>query len=310
MPITRTEITSDAQWHGLREPNIGASEIGALVGTHEYVTAYSLGARKKGLLPKIEDNDAMRRGRLLEPVAIAMLAEERPTWKLTHPRAYFCDTAARLGATPDLFVEDELRQEGIVQIKTVEAGIFARDWHNDIGEVVPPLWIAIQAMMEQHLTGRDYAYVAALVIGHALHLELVPVPFRPDVIAKLYERAGLFWELLDQGNLPPPDFGMDGATIAKVLRQDDDSELDMSSDNELPEIAAKLQAALDAASVAEEMAKEQRARLLHRIGPAARVKFQGGTISAKTVQRAEHVVRATSYRRVNLRFKKGEEVRL
>src|SRR5262245_11641298 len=106
MAIKRTEITSDEQWHELRKPNLGASEIGALFGDHEYATPYSLSAKKLGLLDANSDTEVMKRGRLLEPVAIALLREEKPDWEIWQPHAYYCDETARLGATPDCFVRD------------------------------------------------------------------------------------------------------------------------------------------------------------------------------------------------------------
>ena len=48
---------------------------------HDYLTPFELWARKSGLVTAdVADNPAMRRGRLLEPVALQMLKEERPEW--------------------------------------------------------------------------------------------------------------------------------------------------------------------------------------------------------------------------------------
>src|SRR5215471_5135824 len=38
MTVTISQITSEEQWQTLRKPNIGASEIGALFGSHHYCT--------------------------------------------------------------------------------------------------------------------------------------------------------------------------------------------------------------------------------------------------------------------------------
>jgi predicted phage-related endonuclease len=307
MAVTRTEITSEQQWHDLRRPNIGASEIGALLGVHEYATPYSLSARKLGLLEVVPDNAILRRGRLLEPVAIQLLAEDKPEWQLIRPHAYFCDQESRLGATPDLLVVDmNDRRRGVAQIKSVEPSVYARNWHDgDTGEVVPPTWIAVQVMMEAHLTNSEFAFVAALVVGHGIHLELIEVPIREDVIKRLYERAAIFWHQVDHGKTLDPDFARDGAAIAEVLRRDDETELDFSSDNELPDIASRLEAAQHARKMCEETIDSCKARILHRIGAAAKVKFAGGSISAKTVYRKEHMVPATSYRRLTVRINRG-----
>jgi hypothetical protein len=305
MTVTVTEITSTEQWHELRRPNIGASEVGALLGIHEYCTPYSLSARKLGLLPKVADNELMKRGRLLEPVAIQLLREEKPEWHLTEPHAYYCDVKSRLGATPDLFVADENNRQGVVQIKSVEPGVFARNWHNDDGEIVPPLWICVQAMMEAFLTNSEFAYIGALVVAHGIHLELIEVPLQIGIITRVYERAAIFWEIVNSGRTLDPDFGRDGAVLAQVLRQDDQTEVDATGDNELPYLAQRLEGANHAKKMAEEMADECKAKILHRIGAAQKVKFAGGSISAKTVNRKEYLVPASSYRKLSVRFDRG-----
>src|SRR4030095_4262435 len=111
-------------------------------------------------------------------------------------KAYFHDPEIRLGATPDLFVLDRDGRTGVVQIKTVEPGMFARKWHGEDGEISPPLWIALQAMAEQYLTQTDFAYVAALVVGYGLSLELIPVPMLPRVIGQMRAKVSACWDLV------------------------------------------------------------------------------------------------------------------
>ena len=116
-----------------------------------------------------------------EPVARQLIEEENQDWELIDPGIYYSDDSIRFGCTPDLFVEND-RGLGVVQVKTVAPQIFARKWHNESGEIEPPLWIAMQAMCEQHLTGADHAYVAALCVGYGISLELIEIPYLPDLI--------------------------------------------------------------------------------------------------------------------------------
>jgi len=302
--IISTPIVSEQQWQEMRSRNIGCSEVAALCGVHPYVTGYGLAARKLGKLPQVADNPVMKRGRLLEPIAKQLLAEQVPEWKQIDAPTYFEDPSIRWGATPDLLVRDETRGIGIVQIKTVTPWDFANRWHNDDGLIEPPLWIAIQAMGEQHLTGADFAYVAALVVGHGLSLELVEVVYLPDFIDSLRARIVEFWKQVDAGRLPDPDFGVDHKVLAQVLREDDGSEIDLSDDNELPEIAARLQGLRDAEATAREGIKDAQARILHKIGGAKLVRFAGGTIKAPTVRRKEYTatVKASEYRTITVKM--------
>jgi hypothetical protein len=188
----------------------------------------------------------------------------------------------------------------------VEPGVFARKWHAEDGEISPPLWIALQAMAEQHLTQTDFAYVAALVVGYGLSLELIPVPMLPSVIEQVRAKVSAFWDLVAAGQLPAPDYGVDGKMLAEVLRDDDGSELDLSTDNELPIIAAELEAAQISKKMAEDALDQCKAKILYRIGNASQAKFSGGMISAKTVKRRPYSVPAGSYRRLQVKFDRAE----
>jgi predicted phage-related endonuclease len=301
--IVATPIVSTDHWHALRKPNVGCSEVGALFGVHEYLTGYALAARKLGRLPPVEDNPAMKRGRLLEGVAKQLVAELKPEWWLTDPRAYYCDNEIHFGATPDLFVQDGDRR-GVVQIKTCTEQVFAQKWRKDDRAIEPPLWIAIQAMCEQHLTGSDFAYVAVLVIGNGLTLELIEIPYLPAVIEQARERVAAFWLMIELGQLPAPDYGRDSEVISQLFRQDDGAELDLSDDNELPELVETMEAARRVRLTAQDEEDQVRAQIVHKIGMAAKVKFAGGTITAKTVHRAGYEVKPTSFRPVRVKMER------
>jgi predicted phage-related endonuclease len=304
--IKVTPITSAEQWQAMRRKNVGCSEVAALFGIHDYLTGFALAARKLGKLPDVIDNKILQRGRLLEPVARQLLAEERQDLVQIAAGSYYADEEIRFGATPDLFVKDELGRVGICQIKTVAPSVFARKWHGDAGTVVPPLWIALQAMSEMHLTGSEFAVIAALVVDDwGLSLEVVEVPYLPKVIAEAREKVFMFWQMIDMGHLPAPDYGQDYRTITKVFAEDDGGEIDLTSDNELPEIVDQLQALKHARSTAEDGIEEAQAKILHRLGNAAKARYAGGVITAKTEHRKAYQV-AESTRRP-LRIKQERE---
>ena len=301
MTIISVPITSQEQWHALRAQNVGCSEVAALFGIHDHMTGYALAARKLGKLADTVDNAVLQRGRLLEPVARQLLAEQYQDWQQIAAGSYYHDPDIGFGATPDLFVENE-RGIGTVQIKTVAPQVFASKWHNaDTGEIEPPLWVAMQAMCEQHLTGADFAVVAALVVGYGLSLEVLPVPYLAKVVDEARARVKAFWEMIARGELPEPDYGRDAGTIAKVLRQDDGSELDLTGDNELLQITAELENAKQAKHLAENSIDHCQARILQKIGTAQRAIYNGGVITAKTVHRKEYFAKASSYRRLNVK---------
>ena len=106
--------------------------------------------------------------------------------------------------------------------------------------------------------------------------------------------------------MPEPDYGRDAGTIAKVLRQDDGSELDLTGDNELPQITAELENAKQAKHLADNTIDHCQARILQKIGTAQRATYNGGVITAKTVHRKEYFAKASSYRRLNVKRERAE----
>jgi predicted phage-related endonuclease len=299
MAVTVTPIENRAQWQALRRRVVGASEAGALCGVHDYLTYFALWARKSGKLPDVEDNGAMERGRRLEPVAVDMIRDRYPEWNVAVPHEHYADQEFGIGATPDLLAHDD-RGDGVIQIKSVAPSVFRRAWRGESDVLMPPTWIAIQALMEAHLTGSSWAVVAALVVDHEIDLHVVEVPMHRGIIETVKNEALKFWELVISGEEPDPDYARDGELIRNLLKKDDGSEIDLSEQNDLFELLDQRDSALALSKQYEEEAKTVNAQLLHRLGNAAVGHFNGGYISAKTVNRPSYTTKPTSYRQLRV----------
>lgn len=300
---------SREEWLALRRQNVGASVAGCLLGVHEYQTAFGLWALRTGrVADDPEETAPMRRGRLLEGPALQLVQEERPDWQVTpNPMPgglYFVDRALRLGATPDAFVECPERGRGVLQVKSVEPSIFRKKWRGEDGEVTPPLWIAVQAIVEADLVGADWAAVAAMRVGFGLELDIMPVPLHPGVVDRVRQAVAEFWALVESGRTPDFDYGRDADLIAEIYGEDDGGEVDLSGENMLP--AMSDEDARLAEEIKERIArrKEIQAELLAKMQHAARATYNGSLFAtAKTVKRSAYEVAATSYR--DIRFKRS-----
>ena len=306
MTIVITPIVSDEQWHSLRAKCVGASEAGALVGEHEYLSYWGLWARKSGKLPAVEDNGAMERGRRLEPVAVEMIRDRFPTWTITTVREHYADHEFGIGATPDLLAFDPDRGDGIIQIKSVAPSAFRTAWRQD-DELRVPTWIAIQAIMEAHLTKSTWAQVAALVVDYEIHLHLIDIPLHAGIVEAIKSEAVTFWERVIRGQEPEPDYRRDHALIRAALGSDDGSEIDLSQDNELPDLLDRRETAARIIKEANEERDEITGRLLHKLGHAARGRFNGGTITAKMVSRAAYQVPPSTFRKLTVKRDHGSD---
>jgi hypothetical protein len=238
MTVERIVPANRAAWLAARVRDVTASQIGALFGEHEYVTPFSLWGLKTGRIPREQEEEtpAMQRGRLLEPVAVQMLRERFPGWKIEHNAAenvYFRDPEARMGATPDVIAMAKDRGgKGVVQIKSVEASIFKRKWLDDEGNVEPPLWIALQATLEAHLVGARWAAVAPLVVGHGLDMPLIDIPLVDGVVGAMKAKVAEFWLMIEEGREPTPDFARDADAIEAIYHADEEVEVDRVAGSE------------------------------------------------------------------------------
>lgn len=289
MTIERKAIESHDGWLNDRKQFVTASAAGSLLGIHPYVTAYGLYLAKKGLISDdMEDTPVLRRGRLLEPVAVQMLREDKPGWTVEeYPVGYFYyDNETRIGATPDVFVTDENGRRGVVQVKSVEASIFRRDWKTEHGAIEPPLWIVVQALLEARLTGREFAAVAPMVIGFGIEMPVIEIPIHDGVYARIVSEVDQFWKRIEEGRNYDPDYARDGSLIAQLYPQDNGVEVDLSGDNALPGYVDLLEAARankKAAKTDEDLAK---AAISERMGHAAIARIADGRrISNKSQNR-------------------------
>lgn len=296
-------------WLKARGRDVTASTVGALFNVHEFVTPYELWAMKTGRLPRQDDeNDAMRRGRLLEPVAVQIIREDRPDWKVdysTDAQIYYRDPALRLGATPDVIAECPIRGRGIVQIKSVEQGVYRRKWIDEDGQVDPPLWIALQATLEAHLTGAHWAAVMPLVIGFGIEAPIIEVPLdhMPAIIEAMAERTAEFWQMVEEDREPVIDYARDAGLIDRLYAVGDArEEVDLTGDDSLMLRLGQIASYRHRVREDEKLIATEEARIKAAMGSAEVAHIPGGrTITWKNHRRRDpETGRATIYRQLRL----------
>lgn len=300
--IERFSPRNQAAWHKLRAKDITASVAGALIGAHEFTTRYKLWALKTGkVFDDPEETPAIKRGRLLEPVAVELLRELRPTWQIEHNSGkgmvYLRDTAFRLGATPDVFAYDPERGTGVVQIKSVEKTAYRRKWLGDGDFPEPPLWIAVQAIIEAYLAGASWAAVAPLVVGYGIDLPIIDIPLIPGVVDRIKEESAEFWRMVESGEEPTADYALDAETIDAVYALDHGEEIDLSRNDRIHELLPIRKMARDAVTKFQAHADEADAEIKAIMKGASLAYLRGGQrITWKTVRKFGADGRATSFR--------------
>lgn len=310
--VQRVRVSDRSSWLVLRGSDVTASVIGAVFGEHEYTSTLDLWNEKRGAGDRpVDETPAMRRGRLLEPVAFQILAEERPDWRVfpLSDQFYYRDKSRRIGCTPDGFAVDPARPGfGIVQVKTTDSLVFRRKWAPEVpGEPLNvPTWIGLQALTEMRLTGASWGVVVLLVAGHGLDIHVVDVPEPPGLWEVVSSRVADFWRLVETGTMPDLDFGHDARRIVDHYAVKDGTTVDLSADNRFAELVSQreaLRAIEKAGADAEKSRKVADAEIIAKMGHASHATFSGGgrvSVSTITVNRKPSPASTYSYPKIGV----------
>jgi predicted phage-related endonuclease len=304
MLVERWTIKDRAEWLRRRKANINGSEIGALFAYSPYMTPYALWADKSGRAELSEpDNEVLRRGRILEPAVAAAVREERPDWALQKATDYVWSSQVRLGCTPDFIVHCPQRGVGVLQAKTVAKPIFEEGW-----QAGPPQWIVLQALLEMMLENVSWGAIGVLVTGtYSIDCKVFEFTRHPAAEAKLIAAAQRFWEYVDAGRAPPPDYARDDDVIKALFPRDNGVMLDLTGDNRMPELLDRYETLKAMEGHAEKEMRAIKAEIAAKLGDAAGATLPGWEITNRTQTRKECVMKETTFR--VLRVKRLSEER-
>jgi putative phage-type endonuclease len=195
-PAARLILPADAprpQWLAARRRGIGGSDALAVLGLSAYSSRYSVWADKSGLLREQDDREAMRWGRLLEPVIAEQFSER------TGLDTISCGLMGNVDRDWQLASVDRLTADGgVLEIKTTSQ-YRAGDWDDE------QLADHAEAQLQHYLsvTGLDHGYAAALIGGQRLEIRHV---VRDDrLIALMVEAEAELWDMVQTGTAPALD---------------------------------------------------------------------------------------------------------
>lgn len=291
------EITSEAEWLALREKDVTSTETAALFGCSPYMTEYELWHRKTGqLVVEFETNDRVKWGNRLEAAIAYGIAEDLGL--IVEPfKVYMRLSDMRMGSSFDFrivglaenYTGDETYRDlfrehgdGIMEVKNVDGLQFRRGWIADGDDMEAPPHIELQVQHQLEVAGLQWAVIAPLVGGNT------PSPFYRlrnfDYGNAITEKVCEFWQSIEDGKAPSPDFTQDGKTIAQLLANDNGETVDMSDNERLAELVAEHMDASIAEKEASQRKDAAKAEILTLIGTNAKVMLTGRYINAGTTK--------------------------
>ena len=320
MTIERREITSHEEWLAWRKSDITASNIGALFNCHPYVTALRLYAEKRGAEFLVEDNNAMRRGRWLEPAVGKAVEELRPKWALMPAGEYLRDFELRLGATPDFYITDAnlihaakddqfviRNRRGVLEAKTVAPSVYARDWAD--GEHVP-LYHILQATTAAMLADADFIAIAALLVdANNMDCVIHELERNPQAEERIKQAVAQFWRSVEDGREPDPDYSKDADVIKAMWKRETDPpvEIDLSGDNRIPALLEERARLKQDEKAAHDKIESINTQLIYAMKDASVMTgIDGWRVSYKTSHYKEYSVAARDSRVLRITEQRGK----
>jgi predicted phage-related endonuclease len=197
---TGADSSDREAWLAARRLTLGASEVPVLFGLSAWrddgpQSLLELWLRKRGVIESEDAGEVAAWGLRLEQPILEAYAEQR-VGPLAHNTATVRSRRLpRLSCTPD-GLERVDRDVGLVQIKTTP---FDNSWHDSI-----PDHIQVQLQAELLVTGAPWVSLVWLPLV-ARRLQWLRVEPVPAFHREIERRAGQFWDLVDRGEMPPPD---------------------------------------------------------------------------------------------------------
>lgn len=198
------DFVSQEDWHKLRSKGIGGSDIGAILGVNKYRSLVDVYLDKiEG--KKVEDNNAMFWGRVLEPIIRAEFQKKHSEEYQTYLVPYSLKYGVLRANVDGLIYNNNTQKWGVLEIKTANQ-FTTKEWSDG---VVPQSYYA-QVMHYLTVTGLDYAIIVVL-IGGSDYREFY-IERNEDEVKAIKEVAEDFWgTYIIPQKIPAPD-GSDAYT--------------------------------------------------------------------------------------------------
>lgn len=278
----RIERTDEATWLQNRAQDVTSTEVAALFGLSPYLTEFELFHRKRaGEVVRIQENERMTWGKRLEAVIAQGVATDNG-WICEPETAYMRIPELRMGSSFDYrLILTEAFVE-LMEIKNVDAIQFAQKWIDDGTALEAPEHIELQIQHQMEVHDTDYCVLVAMIGGN--RIRWVRRKRDRDVGKTIRDRIAEFWDSVTHNREPSPDYSMDADFIIKQLRASANEGEVMTADPELTELIAQYQFVSREAANMADLKEQTKAQLLTRIGDAAKVVSDLGTISCGMVK--------------------------
>jgi len=186
------------EWLKARMTGIGGSEMAAILGVSPWSSPADVWARKKGLIPELEDNLRFKIGRLFE-APIAQIYADREGVSLQLVNGIYRHPEAPLVGTPDRLI---VGQKKGLEIKTADPAV-AHTWGEPETDEIPAYYLSQVAV---YMALLDYDKWDVAVLFGTSDFRIYRITRDLELEEMILQRARDFWHRYIEGDEePPPD---------------------------------------------------------------------------------------------------------
>ena len=303
-------IESREKWLELRANDITSTEIAALFdcSPFEEMTRFGLWHRKRNKeVVSIDQNERMKWGTRLES-AIANGVAEDLGYTAKRIDYYQRIPELRIGSSFDYMLMSGDQELSLLECKNVDWRRFKDGWIIlDDDDIEAPPHIELQVQHQLLVSGMEKAVIGVLVGGNAAKpIHRVAMPYVQEQIIR---RVAGFWESIERGIEPTPDFTKDADLISRLNQYAEPGKvLQVGDSAEYAELANEYNAAMAMSKHAEMKKKEIKAKLFTLAGDHEKITGDFGSFNIGLVPPAEIAAHTRAgYRNIRLFTKKENQ---
>ena len=195
--IARTNEISREEWLQLRKSGIGGSDAAAACGLSRWKSRLMLYLEKTSTDMPDNDSEAMRWGRILEPVIRQEFSKRTGFTVQEVPFMFACKEYPWMLANIDGLVTEPDGSKALLEIKTASS-FKAKEWEDGL-----PQEYYLQVQHYLAVCDLPKAYVVVLIGGN--DFRYFPVERDEDTIQMMIALEAEFWSFVEKREQPPVD---------------------------------------------------------------------------------------------------------
>lgn len=226
-------IENQAEWLEKRKGYVTSTEVAALFGLGQWMTAFELWHVKRGTLEKeVQDNDFLAFGRFAEEAIAKMIEFKNPSWKIEPFNYFVYDDEIKIGSSFDRTIIIDGKKY-LLEIKTTTFKEFKKHFTEEEASEQYEVQVQVELEMAEEFSG----CLLAVFLLDTRELKLYFRAKDNEVCEAIKTKVKQFWASTEP---PALEYEHDKSVLAKVApKANADKTMNAEENTEFKELAAR-----------------------------------------------------------------------